>query len=188
MLHQMSFWVVVVALPLVLTMGAKQKKKTTNRKHINIFMTALAGQSSQGRTPIHPRDKRDKMAFLLWNSTDKGRFVPGTGHNLSRGGVPFVPGTVPVCPGHRPAQNVYVYWFFSCPRQRGIDKSGAFALFLPCSHRTSVAHIFTIEFWGHAQGRCKRGTKGSHLLGLKSRSLRNDNKISDRFISQEGRR
>ena len=23
--------------------------------------------------------------------------------------VPFVPGTVPVCPGHRPAQNVYVY-------------------------------------------------------------------------------
>ena len=34
---------------------------------------------------------------------------------MSRGGVPFVPGTVPVCPGHRPAQNVYVYWFFPCP-------------------------------------------------------------------------
>ena len=26
---------------------------------------------------------------------------------------------VPVCPGHRPAQNVYVYWFFSCPTERG---------------------------------------------------------------------
>ena len=24
-------------------------------------------------------------------------------------------GQVPVCPGHRPAQNVYVFWFFSCP-------------------------------------------------------------------------
>ena len=79
---------------------------------MNIFLTALVRQSSQGRTPTHPRDKRDKIALLLWNLTEKGRFVPGTGPNLSRGGVPFVPGTVPVCPGHRPAQNVYVYWFF----------------------------------------------------------------------------
>ena len=79
------------------------------------FLTALAGQSSQGRTPTRPRDKRDKMAILLWNSTEKGQFVPGTGPILSRGGVPFVPGTVPVCPRHRPAENVYVYWFFSCP-------------------------------------------------------------------------
>ena len=38
---------------------------------------------------------------------DGSQFVPG--------GVPFVQGTVPVCPGHRPAQNLYVYWFFSCP-------------------------------------------------------------------------
>ena len=42
-------------------------KKPINRKHINIFLTALAGQSSQGRTPTRPRDKRDKMAILLWN-------------------------------------------------------------------------------------------------------------------------
>ena len=48
-------------------LGAKKKKKTINRKHINIFLTALAGQSSQGRTPTRPRDKRDKMAILLWN-------------------------------------------------------------------------------------------------------------------------
>ena len=78
-----------------------------NIKHINIFLTALAGQSSQGRTPTRPRDKRDKIAALLW-------IRPGTGPILSRGGVPFVPGTVPVCPGHRPAENVYGYWFFSC--------------------------------------------------------------------------
>ena len=69
------------------------EKKPINRKHINIFLTALAGQSSQGRTPTCPRDKRDKMVILLWNSTEKGRFVPGTGPILSRGGVPFVPGT-----------------------------------------------------------------------------------------------
>ena len=37
----------------------------------------------------------------------------GRGPGLSREKVPFVPGTVPVCPGHRPAENVYVYWFFS---------------------------------------------------------------------------
>ena len=88
-----------------------------SRKHINIFLTALVGQSSQGRTPTRPRDKRDKMAILLWNSTEKGRFVPGTGPILSRGGVPFVPWTVPVCPGHRPAENVYVYRFFFFPEE-----------------------------------------------------------------------
>ena len=38
-----------------------------NRKHINIFLTALVGQSSQGRIPTRPRDKRDKIAILLWN-------------------------------------------------------------------------------------------------------------------------
>ena len=43
---------------------------------------------------------------------------------MSRGGVPFVPRTVPVCPGHRPAENVYVYWFFSCPRKRGVEFKG----------------------------------------------------------------
>ena len=42
-------------------------KKTINIKHINIFLAALAGQSSRGRTPTRFRDKRDKMASLLWN-------------------------------------------------------------------------------------------------------------------------
>ena len=36
---------------------------------------------------------------------------PRDGSGLSQEQVPFVPGTVPVCPGHRPAQNVYVYCF-----------------------------------------------------------------------------
>ena len=44
---------------------------------------------------------------------------------LSQGQVPhFVPGKGPICPrdrflfvpGHRPAENVYVYWFFLCPK------------------------------------------------------------------------
>ena len=43
------------------------RKKPINRKHINIFLTAPVGQSSQGRTSTRPRDKRDKMAVLLWN-------------------------------------------------------------------------------------------------------------------------
>ena len=44
-----------------------ERKKPINRKHINIFRTALVGQLSQGRTSTRPRDKRDKMAILLWN-------------------------------------------------------------------------------------------------------------------------
>ena len=54
------------------------------------------------------------MAILLGNKQkrpvcpkDGSQFVPETI-------VPLVPGTVPVCPKHRPAHNVYVYCFFSC--------------------------------------------------------------------------
>ena len=67
------------------------KKKTINRKHINIFLTALAGQSSQGQTGTRPRDKRDKMAITLWNSREKGRIVLGTGPNLSQRRGPVCP-------------------------------------------------------------------------------------------------
>ena len=84
-------------------------------KHINIILTALAGQSSQRQTPTRPRDKRDKMAILLWNSTEKGRFVPGTGpilsgegSHLSQGRCLFVPDTVP------PKMFMFI-GFFSCP-------------------------------------------------------------------------
>ena len=67
------------------------QKKTINTKNINIFLTALAGPSSQGQTGTHPRDKRDKMAVLLCNYAENGRFVPGTGPGLSLERVPFVP-------------------------------------------------------------------------------------------------
>ena len=59
------------------------------------YLTALAGQSSQGRTPTRPKDKRDEMTILLWNSAGNGRFAPGTGPGLSKGRFPFVPDTVP---------------------------------------------------------------------------------------------
>ena len=52
------------------------------------------------------QDRRDKMEILLVKFNRNGRFVPGTGPGLFQ--ARFVPGTVPVCPGHRPAQNVYV--------------------------------------------------------------------------------
>ena len=90
-------------------------KKTNKQKTHKYLSDGPCGTIVQGRTPTRPRDKRDKMAILLCNETEKGRFVPGTGPILSRGGVPFVPGTVPVCPGHCPAQNIYVYWVFFLP-------------------------------------------------------------------------
>ena len=90
-------------------------KKPKNTKHINIFLSPLAGQSSQVRTSTCPRDKRDQMAMLLWNLTDNGRFVPGTDPGLFQGGVPFVPGLVPLCPEHRPRPKclcLLVFGFF----------------------------------------------------------------------------
>ena len=66
-------------------------KKTVNTKHRNMFLTSLAGQLSQGQTGTRPKDKQDKMATLLWNSTENGRFVPGTGPSLSQERVPVCP-------------------------------------------------------------------------------------------------
>ena len=79
------------------------RKKPRNRKHINIFLTALVGQSSQGRTPTRPRDKRDKMARFYCGikqrkaGLSQGRvpFCPGEGSHLSQGRFLFVPDTVP---------------------------------------------------------------------------------------------
>ena len=62
------------------------------------------GQSSQVRTPPIPGTNATKMAIFRWNYTDNGRFVPRAGPNVSQGGSPSVPGTVPVCPEHRPAK------------------------------------------------------------------------------------
>ena len=95
--------------------GRKKKKKNT--KHINILLTALAGQSSQGRIPTRPMDKWDKMPMWLWNSTDNGQFVPGTGTGLSKDRVPLVPDTLPVCPEHRPSE-MFMFIGFSCPKNR----------------------------------------------------------------------
>ena len=103
----------------------EQKKKTINRKHINIFLTALVGQSSQGRTPTRPRDKQDKMAILLWNLPWKGRFVPGTGPILSRGGVPFVPGTVPVPETVPPKMFMFIGIFLARLTVSVISKQGS---------------------------------------------------------------
>ena len=89
--------------------GPKKANKQKTHKH---FSDGPCGTIVPGTNPTRPRDRWDKMAMLLWNSTENGRFVPGTGPNLSQGGVPFVPGTVSVCPGHRPAQLIYIIGFF----------------------------------------------------------------------------
>ena len=91
--------------------GANKTNKHKTHTHTNIFLTALAGQSSQGWTRPIPKTNRivcceikQKTAGL---SRHRSQFVQGR--------VPFVPGMVPGYPGHRPAQNVYVCCFFSCP-------------------------------------------------------------------------
>ena len=64
--------------------SSQGNKKPISRKHVNIFLTALVGQSSQGRTPTHPRDKRDKMAICCGIEQQKA--------GLSQGWVPICPG------------------------------------------------------------------------------------------------
>ena len=77
------------------------------------------------KPPTRPRTNGTKWRFYCGIKQRKAGLSPGTGPILSRGGVPFVPRTVPVCPGRRPAENVYVYWFFlSGKSKRGLSKGG----------------------------------------------------------------
>ena len=82
-----------------------RKKKPINKKHINIFLTALVGQSSQGRTPTRPRDKRDKIGDFTVESNRKRPVCP-------RHGSQFVPGRGPVCP----RDGSYLSQTPSCPK------------------------------------------------------------------------
>ena len=87
-----------------------------------------------GSQPLWDNRPRDEAPPVPGTNGTKWRFycgiqqkrpvVPGTGPSLSRGWVPFIPGTVPVCPGHRPAQNVYVYWFFFLSENGVVRKWG----------------------------------------------------------------
>ena len=51
------------------------------RKHKrrNTFLTALAGQSSQGRTPPIQGQTRQNGEFIVQFNRDGSRFIPGTG-------------------------------------------------------------------------------------------------------------
>ena len=73
-------------------------KNKMNRKHINTFLTALAGQSSQGRTSTRPRTKwrfycgiKQKTAGL---SQGRVPICSREGSRLSQGRFLFVPDTI----------------------------------------------------------------------------------------------
>ena len=93
--------------------GEKRTNKQKTHKH---FSGGPCGTIVPGTIPHPSQGQTGQNGDLTVELNRKGRFVPGTGPSLSRGGVPFVPGMVPICHRHRPAQNVYVYLFFSCPR------------------------------------------------------------------------
>ena len=90
-------------------LGAKKNNKQKTHKH---FSDAPCGT-------IVPATNPPPVPRTKGQTGQNGDFTVELNRErpiLSRGGAPFVPGTVPVCPGHRPAENVYVYWFSSCPR------------------------------------------------------------------------
>ena len=108
------------------------RKKPINRKHINIFLMALAGRSSQGRTPTRPRFQTGQNGDLSVEFNrkrpvcprDRPQFVPGMGSRLSQGRFLFVPDTVP------PEMFMFIGFFlpdflrepgYVCTHQKNID-------------------------------------------------------------------
>ena len=60
---------------------------------------------------------------------DGSRFVPGTGPGLSPGAGPGLSqGRVQFVPNTVPPQNVYVYWFFSCPSSKRLHRIPRFGV------------------------------------------------------------
>ena len=90
------------------------KRKPMNTKHINIFLTAIAGQSSQDEPSPVPGTNGTKWRFYCGIQQKTAGLSQGWVPLCPRAGSLFVPGPVPVCPEHRPAKNDYVYWFFAC--------------------------------------------------------------------------
>ena len=88
--------------------GGEETNKQKTHKH---FSGGPCGTIVPETNPHPSQGQTGQNGEFTEESNRKRPVCPGTGPNLSRGGVPFVPGTVPVCPGRRPAQNVYVYFF-----------------------------------------------------------------------------
>ena len=82
--------------------GSKKTNKHKTHKHFSNGprRTVVAG------TNFHPSQGQTGQNGDLTVELNRERPV------CPRDGSHFVPGTVPVCPRHRPAENVYVYWFF----------------------------------------------------------------------------
>ena len=86
------------------------RKKPIDKKHRNVFLTALGRQSSQGRTPTCPRDKGDKNGdFTVELKLNRERPV------CPRDGCRFAPGTGPVCDGLCLSQGQFLFVMNTVP-------------------------------------------------------------------------
>ena len=122
------------------------KKKQTNNKHKthkHFSDGPLWGQSPQGRTPTPSQGQRGQNGnFTVELKQKKAGWSQGRVPICPAEGVPFVSGTVPVCPRHRPAQNVYVYWFFFLARSLKKTVFGMMFLSAPQSQPWSKEQFF----------------------------------------------
>ena len=94
------------------------EKKPINRKTHKHFPDGPCGTIVPGTNPHpSPGTKRDKNGdFYCGIKQRKAGFVPGDGSHFVPGrGSHLSPGTVPVCPGHRPAEKcLCLLVFFLC--------------------------------------------------------------------------
>ena len=107
-----AFWRVPRRRKLLRNYWEQKTDKLKTHKH---FSDGPCGTIVPGTNPHPSQGQTGQNSDFIVELNRERPVCPRTGPILSRGGVPFVPGTVPVCSGDRPAENVYVYWFFFLP-------------------------------------------------------------------------
>ena len=112
------------------------EKKPINSKHINIFLTALAGQSFQDEPPPVPGTNGTKWRFDCGIKQERAGLsqgqvpvCPRERSHLSQGRFLFVPDTVP------PKTFMFIGFFFSEKKPKNIGVAPPPLLSREVSHR-----------------------------------------------------
>ena len=110
--------------------GATQvaSKKTNKQQTHKHFSDGPCGTIVPGTNPHLSQGKTGQNGDFTVELNRERPVCPRDGAHFVPGRVPFVPRTVPVCPGHRPPK-IFMFIGFSCPNKKVFKRRQKHILF-----------------------------------------------------------